>query len=92
MKEQIKEIAEKYVHGLHDALTDSQEKKDMIEDINNLFSDLKQSIEDLKEKYDNAYDVQIMLDKDSNGVHQMNIKKHFKLVSKELNDLLTKLQ
>ena len=31
-----KEIAEKYVHGLHDALTDSQEKKDMIEDITSL--------------------------------------------------------
>ncbi len=28
-----KEIAHKYVHGIHDALTDSQEKKDMAEDI-----------------------------------------------------------
>lgn len=27
------EIAEKYVHGKHNALTDSQEKKDMISDI-----------------------------------------------------------
>lgn len=30
-----KQIAHKYVHGEHDALTDSQEKKDMIEDILN---------------------------------------------------------
>jgi len=28
------EIAEKYVHGKHNALTDSQEKKDMVNDIN----------------------------------------------------------
>jgi len=28
-----KEIAEKYVHGKHDALTDSQEKKDMANDV-----------------------------------------------------------
>ena len=28
-----KEIAHKYVHGLHDALTDSQEKIDMVQDI-----------------------------------------------------------
>lgn len=27
------DIANKYVHGLHDALTDSQEKKDMAKDI-----------------------------------------------------------
>jgi len=27
------DIANKYVHGLHDALTDSQEKKDMAADI-----------------------------------------------------------
>jgi len=27
------EIAHKYVHGEHDALTDTQEKKDMAEDI-----------------------------------------------------------
>lgn len=33
-----KQIAEKYVHGLHDALTDSQEKKDMISDIESLIT------------------------------------------------------
>lgn len=30
------EIAFKYVHGKHDALTDDQEKIDMVNDINNL--------------------------------------------------------
>jgi hypothetical protein len=30
------EIAEKYVHGHHDALTDNQEKIDMANDINDL--------------------------------------------------------
>ena len=31
----VEEIANKYVYGNHDALTDSQEVKDMVEDINN---------------------------------------------------------
>ena len=42
MKEQIKEkakqIAEKYVYGQHDALTDRQEVKDMTKDILDLLS------------------------------------------------------
>lgn len=29
------DIANKYVHGLHDALTDAQEKQDMVTDILN---------------------------------------------------------
>ena len=34
-----KEIAHKYVHGEHDALTDNQEKKDMSNDIRELLID-----------------------------------------------------
>ena len=36
-------IAIKYVHGLHDALTDDQEVKDMIADIETLISQRKES-------------------------------------------------
>lgn len=35
-----KEIAEKYVYGRHNALTDNQEIIDMTEDINNLIKDI----------------------------------------------------
>ena len=35
-----KEIAEKYVYGRHNALTDNQEIIDMTEDINNLIKEI----------------------------------------------------
>lgn len=39
------QIAEKYVYGKHDALTDSQEIKDMVQDIENLVAyELKKNI------------------------------------------------
>ena len=41
------EIAHKYVHGIHDALTDSQEKKDMAEDIKALIKKAQKEAFDL---------------------------------------------
>lgn len=40
-----REIAEKYVYGKHDALTDSQEIIDMIKDIEEYVSDLRKELE-----------------------------------------------
>ena len=51
------EIAEKYVHGNHDALTDNQEIKDMVKDIEECFLNLKLEsiIKERKKKLNKGY-------------------------------------
>lgn len=50
-----KEIAEKYVHGKHDALTDSQEKKDMANDIEQYANEkVKEVLSEIQSEGENA--------------------------------------